>query len=460
MTNAVVLRTPNNKRRGSISSSRSTLTMPSTPRKRRLSTQSRATQTQKQTVDNRGTWRVEKPVAQSAVAIRHKQTMKGFKGKKPKKVKVSKKLRKSVLKVLEAKKVYGNAKIVIHGAKNNGNPVNNIKQNVFAYPISQENTIYRGTLFDRFFLMYVVSRLFNGRPAFNPANTTPKAGKWGDIYFEKSNNEWYNFANDLFTKPSAFKMTVHKLKAKMLMKNNTTRTQYLKMYVCKLKRDCNDLTTYPRGFAVNEWEQGLIFDGNAKAYSRGGSASEEIIAASINISNSITSNAPSVDIEDMYQDPMQSETFKKKFAVNAYSIVLEPGQLHEHWIEGDVGEYDYSKFYENENGGFQFLNRATTDRHVFFTSVPELAVAAGGQAGRYRSGNVLDQICFETQIFAQVSMPETAGLSYQTIPLAGQPQLQQLTQRKRAYFHDNFWEEESTAAFTNNIDDNVPTRQG
>lgn len=138
MTNAVVLRTPNNKRRGSISSSRSTLTMPSTPRKRRLSTQSRATQTQKQTVDNRGTWRVEKPVAQSAVAIRHKQTMKGFKGKKPKKVKVSKKLRKSVLKVLEAKKVYGNAKIVIHGAKNNGNPVNNIKQNVFAYPISRE----------------------------------------------------------------------------------------------------------------------------------------------------------------------------------------------------------------------------------------------------------------------------------------------------------------------------------
>lgn len=89
-----------------------------------------------------------------------------------------------------------------------------------------------------------------------------------------------------------------------------------------------------------------------------------------------------------------------------------------------------------------------------------MAVAAGGQAGRYRSGNVLDQICFETQIFAQVSMPETAGLSYQTIPLAGQPQLQQLTQRKRAYFHDNFWEEESTAAFTNNIDDNVPTRQG
>ena len=160
----------------------------------------------------------------------------------------------------------------------------------------------------------------------------------------------------------------------------------------------------------------------------------------------------------MYSDPATSETFKKKFAINSFAVVLEPGQVHEHWVEGDVGDYDFSKFSETTDGAFKFNNYGPCDRHIFFTSVPELSSSAT-VAGRLRTDNALDQIVFETQIFCRISMPETAG--FVTLAQGGTGLLPQpLTQRKRAYFLDNFWATETTAAFTNTVDDNYPVRQG
>ena len=453
-------RTPS--RRGSMGSNSRTLVGPVTPGKRRRSVVSQKSTPAKKnkTIDNRGSLKYEKPVAQTAVTVRHKQVIKGFKGKGKKRVKVSKKLREKVKKVLEAKKVYGNARVVIHGGKFSGNAVNNIKQAVWQLPIPQESTVNRGVLFDRQFLMYVASRLFNGRPAYSTGLT---AGKWSDIYLEKVANNWHNFSDDLFNKPSAFCMTVHTLKAKITMKNNTTRTQYLKMYVCKPKHDQNDNQTYPRGYAVNHWENGLSIDGAARVTGYPGQAGPPVqyeMASAVNISNTHLGTQPSLDIEDMYSDPLQCESFKKEFNTNVYAIVLEPGQVHEHWVEGDVGEYDYSKFYTSLDESTQFNNRAKTDRHIFFTSVPEMAVGATGDVGRLRTGLAVDQICFETQIFCKISMPETAGFLYMNEPLAGQSQMHPLTQRKRAYFLDNFWALETTQNFTNNVDDNNPMRQG
>lgn len=400
-------------------------------------------------------------VNQNAISTRHKRTKKSFKGKAKKKVRVSKPLRQKIQKVLDGDKIYGTGRCLITGGRVSVNPPSAIEQNVFALPIPDADDVQIGMLFDPQFIMYVASRLWNGRPV---TGTDLLTGSWSNVNTSYSNGgEWSNFTKQLGSNRSAFCVDVHNLKAKITIKNNTNRTQYLKMYECKPKYPCR--FDPPGGLGKSkphvDWDQGLDSDYHAKI--KGFEPQSLDLASGINFG---TGTLGSVGASTMYAKPGICQAWNKQWSYNAYDIILEAGQLHQHWVQGDVGEYDFSKYYAtDETGGFVFNNIQKTNRHIFFTSVPEMATitnSAIGQSGRLLSSNGGDKFLFETEIFCSMSMPESAGTNYRvsngTTTL--QQVMQPLTQRKRAYFVDTFWDPEApqNAVFTNHVDDNTGNR--
>lgn len=402
-------------------------------------------------------------VNQDAVSTRHKRLKKSFKGKKKKNVKVSRKLRAKIQKVIDGGKIYGLGRCIISGGFQSVNAASAVKQNVFALPIPGAVDVQKGVLFSPDFIMYCASRLWNGRPYDGPDLVT---GKWSNIDTSYSTNNWSNFskslgAGALTTQKSAFCVNVHNLKAKITIKNNSTRTQYLKMYECKPKYQDINPVYLNAGKPIGDWERLLTSDYEARI--------KGLAPLSLNNATGINSgyNGQNVLIDTLYVTPAICESWNKIWSYNSYDIVLEPGQVHTHWVQGDVGEYDFSKMYApNSNGVSVYHNVQKTDRHIFFTSVPEMATvtaSATGLSGRLLSSNAGDRFLFETEIFCSMSMPESAGTSIRVSEgTSTQTEVMQpLTQRKRAYFADTYWDSDSSqiTAFTNTIDDNNPQRQ-
>ena len=415
--------------------------------------------------------KAEKPIAQIATTVRHKKVKASFKGKAKKKVKVSKPLRAKIEKVLEAKKVYGMARVLIFNGAAVPWGASHQEQAVFPLPIPRATNTQAGVLFNRKFLMYLASRLFNGRPADDgvaQASGGLALGDWRCIDVESSpataTFPWSNFSKSIQTNPSALKFEVSNLKAKIMMKNNSTRTIYLVMYECKPKYQFKDEQGSADGLPAADWDRSLTWD--FQAVVKGGDVSQfanPFKASGINVP-SIQTNATttrSVVYKNMYATPKQAKNWNTRWAYNEYKIVLEPGQVHTHWVQGDTGEYDFSKFYTTQpDGTVEFNNVAKTDRHIFFTCVPEMAYTTTG-SGRYR-GEARSQLLFETEIFASISMPEPTGLSFtvaNALPTNNETRQLPLNFRKRAYLVDNYYDNLTSTVVSANVDDNAPTLQ-
>jgi len=407
--------------------------------------------------------KTEKPVVQYATTVRVKKVKRSFKGKAKKKVKVSKKLRSKINKVLEAKKIYGSGRVLILGGNSVAYGATGSKQIVFPLPMPQSGNSQKGVLFDRRFLMYVASRLFNGRLA---SDSTMTLGKYSDILFEDSAN-WSNFSKNLATIPSAFKVTVANLKAKITIKNNTGRTQYLKMYECKPKYQRKDENGYGsgNGYAIGDWDKALEYD--AKSVVKGsnitfGGSGGNSKASTINLPLD-SAGTRTVTINTLYNSPKLCKSWSQQWSYNETSIILEPGQVHVQWVQGDVGDYDFSKYYTTAaDGTIEFNNIGKTDRHIFFTNVPEMAsVSSSGVSGRLTSSNGGDRLLFETEIYCSMNMPETTGLAFDSgvSPSAIVSTILPLTNRHRTYFVDTFYDQDAAVSFTSNFDDNTTTRQ-
>lgn len=250
---------------------------------------------------------------QSARSVRYKVVAKGFKGKRKPIVKVSKELRKKVLKVFDSKMVHGSARCLLLNEFVNVNPSLPTQQSVFPLPLPQSANVQKGVLFDSRFIMYAASRLWNGRLSEGTGQT---AGAWSNINVENNVADtsanyplnWSNFTSGIDQYPSAFKVEVTELKAKVTLKNNGSRTMYLRMYECKPKYQRRDASGYSdgKGFPIGDWDAALTYDYGANVK---GINNAPTVASGINLQSSST--VRSVSTVTMYQTPYTAASFKK-----------------------------------------------------------------------------------------------------------------------------------------------------
>lgn len=386
------------------------------------------------------------------VSVSHKVVKKGFKSKVKGNVKVSKILRKKITQVMDGKKVTGTARIQAFGCFIDNRPGTIVAQAVYPLPLPRQGTTDPGCLFSWEQIMYMASRLWNGRPS-------PAAGSWSEFYTESSASPlWSNFSTNVSAStptPTAFSVEVTNLKARIVLRNNSKMAHILTLYVCKPKYQRRDIETSAGGKVISDWVKCLEADASATV--RGGSTIPSV-ASAINLGQTVAT---------LGATPKTAKNFGKLWSYDAYKIVLEPGQQHTHWIQGDEKVYDFSKMYKKNNSGsgLEFCNMQPTDRYVFFTGYPRMSTFIEG--GLAYSGNCQGTdgygINVFTEIYAALKMPEFAGTSITSVANANDvARMQPLTQRKRGYFTDVFYEMDSVAnrAATVNIDDNNPASTG
>jgi len=389
---------------------------------------------------------------QSMVSVNHKVLKKGFKSKVKRNVKVSKLLRKKITQVMDGKKVTGTARIQSFGCYIDNRPSNIVSQAVYPLPLAKQGTTDPGCLFSWEQIMYMASRLWNGRPS-------PVSGSWSEFYTESSANPlWSNFSTGFSVSnpnPTAFSVEVSNLKARIVLRNNSKMAHILTLYVCKPKYQRRDIETSASGKVINDWVKAVEVDQNATV--KGGSVNASV-ATAINVGGGVTTQGAT---------PKTAKNFGKLWSYDSYKIVLEPGQQHTHWIQGDEKVYDFSKMYKKNNSGsgFEFCNMQPTDRYVFFTGYPRMSTFI--EDGLAYSGNCQGTdgygINVFTEIYAALKMPEFAGTSVTSVANAQDvARMQPLTQRKRAYFTDVFYEYSNTGPRSAmvNIDDNNPASSG
>lgn len=109
---------------------------------------------------------------------------------------------------------------------------------------------------------------------------------------------------------------------KMEMKNNTSRTMYVKIWTWQFKNNYEVLRT---GSFVGEWADCALDEANN--------------VGKINVSGATT--------EEFGMSPKLSPSMRKRFAMEEKLIILEPGKSYVHTIQGPSQLYDFSKFKEN-----------------------------------------------------------------------------------------------------------------
>lgn len=426
---------------------KSSISLTGTPKKRRTSLSSMSARSSRSRRSSRSSSAMkEKPIAQSSLTVRHKKLTNQYKAKKKKYVKVPKQLKSQILQVFDSKLVSGYARINWLG---NGTVISTNaydSQKVFPMPVPRGTNAQQGKFFDPLFIQYVASRLWNNRPYVGGTLTQ---GAYSNLEKEKDTG-WANFTPNLTTDSSAFKVKITELKAKITMKNNSGRTMYLKMFVCKPKYQRWNTSDTGNGLPIDDWEKCLTTDA----------------ASIVEGEQTATNKAGPINLGVSYftyqASPLMNANWKRQWDSNIYEITLEPGQTHVHWLEGDVGDYDFSKMYtKGPSSTFVFNNIQKTDRHVFFIGVPELATGTALDA-RLQSENT-QKLIFETTMFCTMKMPETAGTSITNIGnlLTNSAYTQPITQRRRAYLIDTFHQNPATTneALNVNYDDNYTGKQ-
>lgn len=388
---------------------------------------------------------------QSMVSVAHKRTKKGFKAKKRKYVKVTPQFKKKVNQVLLGKKVTGTARLVLIGGYSDMRPNTAITQRVSPLPLPRVDTRATGCLFGWEQIMYMASRLWNGR-------LRPATSDLAQLFNETGNFSVGVYNNSI---PTGFSVEVTSLKARTVWRNNSKTAHQVVLYVCKPKHQRRDIQTTLDGKPILEWNTQMGMEISAKV---NGGVTTNALTKSQGINRGA---APT----DLYATPGICKGFSKLWNYDQFKFTLEPGQEHTHWIQGDEKVYDFAKMYKktDDSNSVEFCNIQPSDRHIFYTSTPRMSTYITGTPGVAYSGWTGEPdgygVDIYTEIYCVMKMPETAGSNI-TIPAttgnatAEINYIQPITERKRGYFVDTFTAQADTdLKFSGiySIDDNNPT---
>lgn len=390
---------------------------------------------------------------QAAQVAKHKKVKDTLKLKKPYGIKVDSKFRKKVLKTLSDNKVKGYArlyKVGGHMLLSSGVGVggrDSLEQWVFALPTGsipngapgspamQWGRMRIGDCQSILEQLYAVSRLFNGQVAV----ANPSSVRYG--------------LTDMFQDPtvnrSALKYEVTESKSIINIFNNSKMTIYFEMYVCRPKYQRHNSYEYAPWActAIYDWADQLNADKVAEV---SGNAYEAGVG--INVSN--------IEVKTLGASPEQHSSWRKLWDYEKFSFVMEPGQKHQHVVQGETGVCDWSKFYKDG----QFQNLQKWDRQVFFVAKPELSQinTNGTASGRFNQAlaelSAGYGLLFECQSIYKFTMPEPTGFK-NTATFASSLN-QPLNFRRPAYLIDFITDfataRDNTAGLEKRVDDNDP----
>nr|WAE42697.1 MAG: capsid protein [Cressdnaviricota sp.] len=304
---------------------------------------------------------------------------KGTLSKKKRDVKVPRRLRKQVMKVIEADKCKG----YFQETFTEGLTVNAADVQVPYCTPSQCNassTNNAGVLFDPAYFQNAAAVMWNGvtnvqsKPAVLTSSATQNA----------------------FT-TEALRLEVINSYATQVYRNITQRTYELKIYTCaprslQVNNNAGVLATVSYGLnPLYAWNTELNSLSTSGAAGTAGIQGQNV--------NQITSS-------QLHTSPKMCPGWNKSWKADITTVVLEPGQTYTHRIQGPQNYHmNYAKFYD----GGMFVNQQKCCRYVMaIITTDVVANVAGTYFGR--AGDVAtNNIVVETTVHTKMAIPPNAG---------------------------------------------------
>lgn len=300
-------------------------------------------------------------------------------------VKVSRMLRKKIMKVLDNDRVVGRYTHVSYYQITPGKPFSGAfddQQTVeyFGMYTSQLPAGAGGSnriLFSPMWVLYSVGRLLQ-------SNQVTKANGYPIVYSDIA-----NITNTKYLNFYTARVKVLKQSAIYRMRNNTGRVVTCKVY-------CLSPKTVDSSFGNVGYNCKDVWNNNLDI--------QDNIDADGNIKGE---NPTSVKLETLYANPKQSQGFRAHYKVEETIVTLEPGKEYVYKVDGPAMEYDFAKFWLN-NG---FYDKQKFTKTVLFVCYNDLVRTSLGVTGRYTDQSVNDpqSILIEQTCFIKYAIPDQAG---------------------------------------------------
>lgn len=316
------------------------------------------------------------------------------KTRRSKSVKVSRSLRKKILKVLDSDKVVGKYLHVSYYQFVPGKPYGGGTEDQQSYEYCGMLTSTGGgvpaldrLLFSPMWVMYSVGRLMNATLVTKPQGQP--------ITFTDFTSGNVDEAKHLDIKTARIK--VLKQHATYRIRNNTGRNVTLKAFVLQPKSvdQVNTVGTNP----LDVWNSGLDLQ---------------------DFSTAKGENPTACRIETLYNNPKFVSQFKQHYKIEETIINLEAGKEHNFKVEGPSMEYDFAKFWLN----LQFYDKQKFTKQVLFLAHNDLVRTSGGTTGRYTdlALNDSNSIIIEQTAYIKFAIPEQTGFVINPSFILGQNQ--------------------------------------
>lgn len=270
----------------------------------------------------------ENSMSTRQAGVKH-QRKKNVSLKKPKKVRVTPKFRKQVVKALEPSKFYGK--------------YHEMGAGYYTFPIALGGGQY---VFRPGHYSGLDQYLFNPMRVWHAANV---------LWNSKAESEQAQYTNYIPDFQSNFynldntKIHVKNSYAIYHVKNNSKRTWILTLYECAPKRNMSHLIEKD---AYSQWIDSMQFDRGVPLTADG----EVVNPTYIRNVNACTPNTLGVT-------PGVTPQLNTKWAFEKHEIVLDPGQTYVHYVQGPADTiYDYAKFRSQ-------ISNVTTDKENMFMDI-------------------------------------------------------------------------------------------
>lgn len=352
-------------------------------------------------------------VSLTKAATRHRGKPTNF--KKPKNVKVSKQFKEKVTKALSSKTVSGSwdqisyDTIGINSIPDNGQLCDGlaslIGNDYSDWAFDPEDILHAASVLWNFKTDSQTSRAWNVEQNLGVSLPNPfPTQEIGDIA-AASGPGLQRFLMNM-------KINVKRCYEVYKLKNNTQRTVVMKIYLCAPK-----IT-------------GVKFKANAAIAQNAAAPASYDIESAIGEPRNVwrnelykqyvtNINVSGADHETLYNSPKDCPGFNKVYKTDETTIVLEPGQVTDYYIQGPSNfEIDYNSLFRNTAGGVDHLPQPSVYqgiqkfmRYPLFTAYLDL-VTDGGLSGRYAPTSNASQklaISVERQMKISMEMPEIVG---------------------------------------------------
>lgn len=290
--------------------------------------------------------------------------------RKPKKVKVSRKLRAKIKKVISDRSPSGYYQEIITG--------------VFSAPTDnrQNATIIASTTVDG-----------NQGEFFSPSSVINAASV---LWNGKTASAIYGLNDATNFNSETLRVNVKKQWVTIKCRNNTERTYTINFYACRRK-----ISEPATGFtALNDWQSALGFEKYQPAATPGGGPGPNVM---------------NLDYTTLYVTPYFTKSVTDKYDIETTKVRLAPGEEYTYTLTGPSMMYDFRKFYA-ANTAFPFNKK--TNVSVFMVGYTDLIGGASSTFGRGKQANTAAGygLIYETNTYFKLEMPDQTGMVWAVAP--------------------------------------------